>query len=111
MRLHDSRDYHPRERPGDEFATTGTRSWTWSDASSEVNRLANALIGMGLHPGDRVAILSKSSPEFIALYYAASKTGLTVVPLNTRLTPRDWAGIVADAGARVLLAGPEFIAP
>src|SRR5918911_5251610 len=109
MRLHDSLDYHARERPKDEFATTGARRWTWADASAEVNRLANALIALGLRPGDRVAILSKNSLEFIALYYAASKARLITVPLNTRLTPRDWAGILADADARVLLVGPDFV--
>jgi acyl-CoA synthetase (AMP-forming)/AMP-acid ligase II len=110
MRLHDSLDYHTRERPSDEFATTGARRWTQAEASAEVNRLARALVELGLRRGDRVAILSKNSLEFVALYYAASKAGLILVPLNVRLTPRDWAGILADAEARVLLVGSDFVA-
>jgi acyl-CoA synthetase (AMP-forming)/AMP-acid ligase II len=109
MRLHDSLDHYTRERPNDEFATTGTRHWTQADASDEVNRLAGALVDLGLSHGDSVSILSKNSLEFIALYYAASKAGLIVAPLNVRLTPSDWAGILADADTRVLLVGPEFV--
>ena len=44
------------------------------------------------------------------LYLAASKAGLVSVPLNVRLVPGEWAYIVNDADAKLVVAEPEFVA-
>src|SRR5438093_1950805 len=110
MRLHDLLDYHAGDRMGDELATNGTRTLTWGEAAAEANRLANGLIGLGLRPGDRVAVLSKNCLDYILLYFAASKAGLVILPLNFRLAPAELTQILADAGARLLVVGPDFAA-
>jgi acyl-CoA synthetase (AMP-forming)/AMP-acid ligase II len=110
MRLHDYLDYHARETPEVEFAVQGERRLTYAEARHETNRLANALIAAGLRTGDRAAILSKNSIEYVLLYYACSKAGVALVPLNYRLAPPEWAYILNDCGARVLFAAGEFTA-
>jgi acyl-CoA synthetase (AMP-forming)/AMP-acid ligase II len=108
MRLHDYLDYRAREHPDDEFAVQGDRRMTYREAVAAVNRLANALVASGLQTGDRIAVLAKNCIEFVLLYYGASKAGVVPVPLNYRLAPREWAYIVGDAGAKLLIATDEY---
>ena len=110
MRLHDHLDYLSSAEPEAEFAATASRSITRAEAAQEVDRLAAAFRASGLQPGDRVALLSRNSLEYPMLYFAASKAGLVSVPLNVRLLPVDWAYIVNDASARLVVAEPEFVA-
>ncbi len=109
MRLHDYLDYRAREHPDAEFAVEGDRRVTYREALVQVNRLANALVGSGLQTGDRIAILSKNSLEYAYLYYAASKAGVAPVPLNYRLAPGEWAYILNDAQAKLLIAANEYV--
>jgi len=110
MRLHDYLNYRSREHPDDEFAIEGERTVRYREAAAEVNRMANALIAAGLQLGDRIAVLSKNSIEYALLYYACSKAGVVPVPLNYRLAANEWAYIINDAGARMLIAANEFVA-
>ena len=64
MRLHDFFDYHVRERPDSEFAFMDRRTVTYSEASNQINRRANAFPSSGTKKGDQVAILSKNSIEY-----------------------------------------------
>src|SRR5262245_59318592 len=109
MRLHDFLDYRARERGDAEFAIHGDRRITYREALAETNRLANALVGAGLRMGDRIAVLSKNSIEFVLLYLAASKAGVVIVPLNYRLAPAEWRYIIEDAGARLLIAAGDYV--
>src|SRR5512145_205383 len=108
MRLHDFLDYRAREQGGAEFAIHGDRRITYRQAQVEVHRLANALVSCGFQPGDRMAILSKNSIEYMLLYFAASKAGLVPVPLNFRLAPAEWSYILNDAEAKILFAAGEY---
>ena len=108
MKLHDFLDYRAREQGEAEFAIHGDRRISYRAALAEVHRLANALIGCGLQPGDRMAILSKNSIEYMLLYFAASKAGLVTIPLNYRLAPTEWSYILNDAGAKVLFAAGGY---
>lgn len=61
------------------------------------------LYGLGLRPGDRVALLSSNRVEFLDAFFAAGKSGIVLVPLSTRLTPNELEVIVRDSGARALI--------
>ena len=110
MRLHDFLDYWARERPDGELAVQGDRVLTYREALAEVHRLANAFVDEGHRPGERVAVLAKNSIEYALVYFAASKAGVVPVPVNYRLAGPEWATIVNDAGARLLLVGGSFVA-
>lgn len=111
MRLHDFIDYYAREYPGADFAIMDGKHTTYREAGDEINRLSNAFSSAGIHAGDRVAMLSKNSVEYIILYYAASKAGVVPVPLNYRLAPPEWSYIVNDSQAKMLIASAEYIEP
>ncbi len=108
MRLHDYFDFSAREYPDTPFAILGDRTMTYREAAAEVNRLAHALIGAGLQPGDRIAVLSKNSIEYAVMYYAASKAGVVPVPMNYRLAPPEWTYIINDAGAKLIMASSAY---
>lgn len=78
----------------------------------ELDRRASATaaalrLELGLAKGDRFAVLSANRPEFFDTFFSAGKSGAIVVPLSTRLTARELAGILADCSPSALFYGPE----
>ena len=108
MRLHDFLDFHARENAEIDFAIYNGKTMSYVEAQELSNQLANALIDKGLKKGDRVAYLSKNSIEYPILFYGCSKAGVVPVPLNFRLAAPEWAYIINDAAAKMLLVSPEY---
>lgn len=79
-------------------------SVTYAELDDRVTAGAGALQHLGVAPGDRVALMLANTPHFVEAFLAVLRAGATVVPLNTGLTAREVAHIVADSGARVLVA-------
>jgi long-chain acyl-CoA synthetase len=92
------------DRPA--FIAAG-RLVTFSQFNERANRLNNALGGLGLRKGDRVAILSRNRPEFVEAYGVA-KSGLIAVPLNWRLSRGELLHPLKDSRPAAILAEPEF---
>ena len=84
------------------------RRFTYSEVDRRCNRTANALTGLGVGKGDRVALLMMNSVEFFESFFAIGKLGAICVPINWRLVPDELAFILKDSGAKVLLYGEEF---
>jgi long-chain acyl-CoA synthetase len=63
------------------------RRITYRELSDLVHRFANALIGLGVRPGDRVALLLPNCPQFVIAYFGAWKAGAVVTPVNPLYTP------------------------
>ena len=110
MRLHDFLDYQARERPEAEFAIDGSRRISYGQARREADRIAAAFVGAGLKPGARVAFLAKNCLEYPLLLYGASRAGVVPVPLNYRLAAPEWAYILEDARAELLVARGDLVA-
>lgn len=70
--------------------------------------LAGGLHGLGLAPGDRVALVMKNGPEYVELLFAAWQAGLVAVPINARLHPDEFAYILDHSGARVCFVTPDL---
>ena len=80
---------------------------------AELNEIASRFSGLlhqnhGLEKGDRIAVLASFSIDLIALFGAAQKAGFILVPINTRLTPREVNYQIQDAGAKLVIADREF---
>jgi acyl-CoA synthetase (AMP-forming)/AMP-acid ligase II len=80
---------------------------SWRQLNERVNRLANALAGLGLAKGERMAIASPSALEVVEAYFAAAKLGAVIVPLHTGLVDREIAQILEDIDAAVVIAATE----
>ena len=72
------------------------------------DRLANALLGLGLEKGARVAILLNNCRQSIECFYGIARAGLVFVPMNTRYSAEEHLYILNDSGAKALLFGQEF---
>jgi long-chain acyl-CoA synthetase len=81
--------------------------------NAEINRnsnlLGNALKGLGIEKGDRVAVQMPNSPEVLSAFPAIYKIGGTVVPLNPLLRPDQAAYIYRDCGAKAILTDSDFV--
>jgi fatty-acyl-CoA synthase len=75
-----------------------------------VARLAGALRGLGLRPGDRVAYLGQNHPAFLETMFGTWAAGGVFVPLNFRLAQPELAHQLADAEAAALVYAPAFAA-
>jgi fatty-acyl-CoA synthase len=91
------------------FVPTGER-FTYEQLNQRAIRCARLLTEVcGLRKGDRVGILAHNRVEFIDVYFAAAKTGLIVVPLNTRYTAHEIEYIIRDSDMKVLLHENDFV--
>jgi acyl-CoA synthetase (AMP-forming)/AMP-acid ligase II len=97
-----------RQHAGRTSLIFGNDSRTYDDVEASSNRLAHALLSLGLEPGERIAVLLENSPEAIESVFAAEKAGLVYVALNARHTLAEHIAILNDAGASLLVAGPQF---
>jgi long-chain acyl-CoA synthetase len=61
-----------------------------------------------LAPGERVALVMKNVPEYVELLLAGWYAGLTMVPINARLHPRELEYILGHSGARVCFVTPDL---
>ena len=101
--LSDSVAAHARTQPTRPAARDSQRSLTWAQWDERASRLANALRGLGLVKGDRVALLGFNALEWLELYAALSRAGLVAVPINFRLAAPEVAYIVQHAEARAFV--------
>lgn len=62
----------------------------------------------GLRPGDRVLLAMTNNPDYLTILFACWQAGLTAVPVNAKLHPREIAFIAQDAGARVAFATADL---
>ncbi len=60
---------------------------TWSEFDRRVNRLAHALLDMGVQRGDRIGVISTTRPEYLYTYLAAARIGAILVGFNIVYTP------------------------
>lgn len=82
--------------------TTDGLSRTYAEFDERTTRLANALLGAGFAPGDRIAAWSGTCPQYLELYFAVAKAGLVLVPVNSLFTEHEAAYQVEDSGALAL---------
>jgi fatty-acyl-CoA synthase len=86
-----------------------TRSLTfrgWNDRSC---KLANALLGLGLEKGDRIAVLAYNCLEWMEIYAALAKAGLAVVPINFRLIGSEVRYIVENSEAKAIIVQDDLL--
>ncbi|MBI4800956.1 MAG: AMP-binding protein [Elusimicrobia bacterium] len=84
------------------------RSLTFGELNLRADRLANALVSLGLGKGDKVSCLLENSIEIVELYIAAAKTGIVINPINFRLAACEVQYILDNSDAKAVVAHEEF---
>ncbi|GEL26544.1 putative acyl-CoA ligase [Pseudonocardia sulfidoxydans NBRC 16205] len=95
-------------RPATTAVTDTHREVSFAELDADANRIARLLRDRGLRPGDGICVLLPNSVELVAVYQAAIRTGLRFTPVNWHLTGDEVAYVVADSGARALVAHTRF---
>ena len=116
MNVADHVDRAARQSPEQSAILFEGDETTYADLALRTDRLAGALAGTGVAPGDRVALLLPNIPAFAAAYLAVEKLGAIAVSINPTLTATEadyilrdsdciavfttepWAGIVSSLG-------------
>ena len=83
------------------------RYYTYGDVLDVSARFANALVHLGVRPGDRVAVQVEKSIENLMLYLATLRAGAVYLPLNTAYTPNEIDYFVGDATPRLFVCDPS----
>ncbi|TDD12609.1 CoA ligase [Nonomuraea deserti] len=102
---HAARTYGTRE-----FLRFPDTSLTFDAADTQSDRLAAALTGQGVRPGDRVAIMLDNVPEWPLSWLAILKAGAIAVPVNVRYQAADLAHVLDDSGAVLTLTTDDHAA-
>jgi 3-(methylthio)propionyl---CoA ligase len=87
----------------------GLHRYGYAQARERIGRLANALVGLGVKPGDRVATLAWNGYRHFELYFAISGLGAVCHTINPRLFPEQIAYIANHAGDSVLCFDLTFL--
>ncbi len=88
---------------------TGDRTLTFAELHAEVRRAAAVIAGLGIAPGDRVAIWSPNTWHWVVACLAIHYAGAVLVPLNTRYTADEAADILARTEAPLLIGMGRFL--
>ncbi|MDT7710001.1 MAG: hypothetical protein QOG20_5608 [Pseudonocardiales bacterium] len=81
----------------------GERRHTYAEFAAEATRIAHALRGSGVEPGDRVAYLLPNVPEMLVAHFAVPLAGAVLVAINTRLSTDEVRYILDHSGAKILV--------
>ena len=100
---------HARYRPKHPAVVFGDQRLTWSEFNQGINRLANALLGLGIRKGDKVATILPNCLEQLEVYWASAKTGAVVVPSSTLLLEKAMQTLLQDSDAVILITTAGFV--
>jgi len=90
-------------------ARDSQRALTFAQWDERASRLANALAGLGLVKGDRVALLAYNCVEWMEMYVALARAGLVAVPINFRLVAAEIEYIATHCEARAFIVQHALI--
>ncbi len=85
------------------------KRFTFSELNERVNRLANALVRMGVKKGDRVALLNVNCNQCVETYFATAKVGGIYLPLNFRARDDEQKYMINFAEPVVLFVGARYL--
>jgi acyl-CoA synthetase (AMP-forming)/AMP-acid ligase II len=108
LTLAESLAAHARTQPHKVGVRDSRRVLSYARWDERASRLANALLALGLAPGDRVALLAYNAIEWWEIYAALARAGLVAVPINFRLAGPEVAYIVQHAQARAAIVQEEL---
>ncbi len=81
---------------------------SYGHLNKETNRTADYFQSIGLKKGDRISVDLLNCPEFLAIYFAASKLGLIFIPLNCRMVSGELEYQLNNCGSRLLIFNDVF---
>tara|TARA_E500000331_G_scaffold54812_1_gene48465 strand:+ start:694 stop:1080 length:387 start_codon:yes stop_codon:yes gene_type:complete len=84
-------------------------SYNYADVAQRANRVANMLASRSIEPEQRLVLCMPDTIDLVAAFLGAIKAGIVPVPVNTRLTEKDYAYIVDDSRATGLILSEDLL--
>ena len=84
-------------------------SYTYAALAQRVDRAANALRDLGLGQEDRILVALLDTIDFPSVFLGAIKLGIIPIPVNTLLTPSDYAFMLRDSRAKALIVAAPLL--
>ena len=102
--------HHPVvDNPEQEIVYRGIMRFTYRDLRERVRRLANVLTGLGVKPGDTVAVMDWDSHRYLELFFAVPMIGAVLHTINVRLSPEQILYTIDHAEDDLVLVNGEFL--
>ena len=98
-----------KEKPEKPALISGEHEMTYAELRDAAKRFANSLTGLGVEPGDKVALMLPNVSQFAIAYYGILSLGAIVVPLNVLLKGPEVAYHLGDSDAVALVAWEDFL--
>lgn len=86
----------------------GDMELTYRAFATRTHRLANALVELGVNPGDRVSFITFNTHHLLEAYYGVIEAGAVLNPVNIRLAPHEIAYILDHAGSKAVFFHKDF---
>ena len=100
--------HHARYRPDHLAVVFEDQRLTWLDFNKKINRLANALVNLGIQKGDKVTTILPNCLELLEIYWAIAKIGAVVVPASTLLLEPAMKTLLQDSDSVLLITNSQF---
>ena len=85
------------------------KKYSFNELTQKANRLANALLSLGIEKGERVAILQVNCNQYVEAYYAVAKIGAIFVPLNFRAKQDELVHMLNHSESSTLFVGQRYL--
>jgi len=95
--------FNAERHPGKPAVSDDRRRWDFAQLCARARALAHYLAQLGVARGDRVAVMTANSIDYLALLHATAVGGFVIVPVNTRYGAAELAHLVRDAEPKVCL--------
>ena len=100
---------HAARKPDALALIEGERELTWGQFGEQRDRLAGALVSLGLARGEHVVVYSPNSIEYLLASAASRAAGLVPVPMNHRLNAEEVAYVLDDSDAALVFVADAFL--
>ncbi|MGC8203740.1 class I adenylate-forming enzyme family protein [Aliiroseovarius sp. PTFE2010] len=97
-----------RRNPAAEAVVCDDRRLTWAQFDARINRVANALIDLGVGKGARVAALSPNSADYAEVFMGTLRAGACMVPLSTMAPGAALEKMVRDSGSKMIFVAEQY---
>ncbi len=98
-----------RQDPGKLAVILDDYKLRYAEVNGAANKVASALVKLGVQPGDKVALMMPNTPHFPICYYGILKAGATVVPLNVLFKQNEVQYHLEDSDAVALITWEGFL--
>lgn len=85
------------------------KDFTYREFNKRINKLANAMLDLGVKKGDKVSLLLYNRNELLEIFYASQKIGAVACPLNFRLESPEIKHIINDSDSTILFVEKDLL--